>query len=51
MLRLRPAPKLKDVEINESKARELYVQAIQIMRTMYQECRLVHADFSEYNIL
>ncbi len=46
-----PAPKLKDVDLSESKARELYLQCIQIMRTMYQECKLVHADFSEFNIL
>ena len=47
----RAAPKLKEVSLCESEANELYVQAVKIMRTMYQTCKLVHADFSEYNIL
>lgn len=46
-----PCPKLKDVALNESKARELYLECVLIMRKMYQVCRLVHADLSEYNIL
>lgn len=46
-----PAPKLKDVRLSESKARELYLECILIMRKTYMECKLVHADFSEYNIL
>ncbi len=47
----RPSPKLKDAVFNESKARELYLECIHIMRTIYHQCRLVHGDFSEYNIL
>lgn len=47
----RAAPKLHDVCISESKARQLYLQLVLVMRTMYQECRLVHADLSEYNVL
>ncbi|XP_064624994.1 serine/threonine-protein kinase RIO1-like [Lineus longissimus] len=46
-----PAPLLKDVDISESKSRELYLDCIQMMRTLYHECRLVHADLSEYNML
>lgn len=46
-----PCPKLKDVTLSESKARELYLECILIMRRMYHDCRLVHADLSEYNIL
>lgn len=46
-----PSPKLKDVEMSESKARELYLDCIIMMRRLYQDCRLVHADLSEYNLL
>ncbi|XP_006823266.1 serine/threonine-protein kinase RIO1-like [Saccoglossus kowalevskii] len=46
-----PAPKLKDVELSESKARELYLSCIQLIRKIYQDCKLVHADLSEYNML
>ncbi|XP_070556591.1 serine/threonine-protein kinase RIO1-like [Ptychodera flava] len=46
-----PAPKLKDVELSESKCRELYLSCIHMMRRIFHECKLVHADLSEYNIL
>lgn len=46
-----PAPLLKNVQLSESKARELYLQVIQYMRRMYQNARLVHADLSEFNML
>ena len=50
-----PAPRLKDVEFNvpdpEAKWQAHYVDLIGYMRVMYQVCRLVHADLSEYNIL
>ncbi|XP_033645379.1 serine/threonine-protein kinase RIO1-like [Asterias rubens] len=46
-----PAPLLKDVSISESKARELYLDCIQMVRQMYQDARLVHADLSEFNML
>eukprot|EP00096_Caligus_rogercresseyi_P013960 TRINITY_DN6522_c0_g1_i1.p1 TRINITY_DN6522_c0_g1~~TRINITY_DN6522_c0_g1_i1.p1 ORF type:complete len:379 (+),score=113.49 TRINITY_DN6522_c0_g1_i1:661-1797(+) len=46
-----PAPRLHDVEISESKARELYWDLTLIVRKMYQVCKLVHGDFSEYNLL
>lgn len=49
------APRLKDVEFLDQDAgkkwRELYIELLAIMRMMYQVCRLVHADLSEYNIL
>lgn len=45
------SPRLKDAEIEESKWPGLYLQLLSYMRIMYQQCRLVHADFSEYNIL
>lgn len=47
----RAAPKLKDVVLSEDKKREMYWEAITTMRIIYQKCKLVHADLSEYNIL
>lgn len=46
-----PAPRLQDVEISESKARELYWDLSLIIRKIYQECKLVHGDLSEFNLL
>lgn len=46
-----PSPKLKDVELTTSKARELYRDCVVLMWKMYNKCRLVHADLSEFNIL
>ncbi|KMP05452.1 serine/threonine-protein kinase RIO3 [Coccidioides immitis RMSCC 2394] len=50
-----PAPRLKDVELEdadlEARWRTLYMELVGYMRTMYQDCRLVHADLSEYNVL
>ncbi|KAI9837731.1 MAG: hypothetical protein M1819_006665 [Sarea resinae] len=54
-----PAPRLRDVtsfpaplDANpEAEWRNLYLQLLGYMRVMYQTCRLVHADLSEYNIL
>ncbi|CAO3600071.1 unnamed protein product [Absidia cylindrospora] len=44
-------PRLKDAQIEASRYPKLYYQLIKNVRTMYQVCRLVHADLSEYNIL
>jgi len=46
-----PAPRLKDAILKEKRLREAYVQTIFIMRHMYQRCKLVHGDLSEYNLL
>lgn len=46
-----PAPKLKDVTLPGSKARELYMQCIVMMRNIFQKAKLVHADLSEFNML
>jgi RIO kinase 1 len=49
------APRLKDVEFIDSDAlarwRKVYIEIMSYMKIMYQECKLVHADLSEYNIL
>ncbi|KAF7730189.1 protein kinase rio1 [Apophysomyces ossiformis] len=44
-------PRLKDAPIEASKFPTLYYQLIKNVRTMYQVCKLVHADLSEYNLL
>lgn len=50
-----PAPRLKDVELVgsdlETRWKVLYLELLGYMRILYQNCRLVHADLSEYNIL
>ncbi|KAK4365360.1 hypothetical protein RND71_016718 [Anisodus tanguticus] len=45
------APRLKDAALSLDKLRECYVEIIMTMRTLYQKCKLVHGDLSEYNIL
>ncbi|CAO3622455.1 unnamed protein product [Cunninghamella blakesleeana] len=44
-------PRLKDAQIESSKYPNLYYQLIKNVRKMYQVCKLVHADLSEYNLL
>ena len=46
-----PSPKLKNVQLSESKARELYLECVHVLRQLYHSCKLVHADLSEYNLL
>ncbi|KAI3947071.1 hypothetical protein MKW92_047788 [Papaver armeniacum] len=45
------APRLKDANLSQGKMSECYVQIIMVMRNLYQKCKLVHGDLSEYNIL
>ncbi|XP_050232509.1 uncharacterized protein LOC126681139 [Mercurialis annua] len=45
------APRLKDAGLSLDKLREGYVEMIITMRKLYQKCKLVHGDLSEYNIL
>ncbi|EAN34118.2 RIO1 family protein [Theileria parva strain Muguga] len=45
-------PKLKDLgELPVSEWLLIYSQVISIMRILYQESKLIHADFSSYNLL
>jgi RIO kinase 1 len=53
-----PAPRLRDFEFEAetqeevaAKWRDVYIQLLGYMRILYQTCRLVHADLSEYNLL
>ncbi|KAH8762307.1 RIO1 family-domain-containing protein [Hyaloscypha sp. PMI_1271] len=49
------APRLRDVELQgedvDEQWRVLYLQLLGLIRRMYQTCKLVHADLSEYNVL
>lgn len=45
------APRLKDAELTSQQAETAYWQLVSVIRQLYQNCRLVHADLSEYNIL
>ena len=46
----RPAPKLKDAVLGGA-ACDVYVECVQLVRRLYQDCHLVHGDLSEYNML
>ena len=45
------APRLKDAGLPPEKMRSCYTEMVVIVRTLFQTCKLVHADLSEYNIL
>ncbi|GAA5886857.1 hypothetical protein JCM6882_005917 [Rhodosporidiobolus microsporus] len=45
------SPRLKDAQIPPEQLRNLYVEILVILRAIFARCHLVHADFSEYNIL
>uniref|UniRef100_A0A7S3JYC4 Serine/threonine-protein kinase RIO1 n=1 Tax=Aureoumbra lagunensis TaxID=44058 RepID=A0A7S3JYC4_9STRA len=46
-----PSPRLKDADLTGRRLRQAYWQICKIMRTMFQNCNLVHGDLSEYNLL
>lgn len=46
-----PAPKLKDVDMSTTKARELYRDCVILVWRLYNIVKLVHADLSEFNML
>lgn len=45
------APRLKDAGLPPPQMRAAYLDMVLLTRKLFQECRLVHADLSEYNIL
>uniref|UniRef100_A0A673FJG4 Serine/threonine-protein kinase RIO3 n=1 Tax=Sinocyclocheilus rhinocerous TaxID=307959 RepID=A0A673FJG4_9TELE len=46
-----PAPKLKDATLSSEDMKKAYYQVLNMMQQLYQDCNLVHADLSEYNML
>lgn len=46
-----PAPKLKEVKLSSEEMTDAYYQTLHLMQQLYNECTLVHADLSEYNML
>uniref|UniRef100_A0A0B7B4R4 Serine/threonine-protein kinase RIO3 n=1 Tax=Arion vulgaris TaxID=1028688 RepID=A0A0B7B4R4_9EUPU len=46
-----PAPKLKEVKLSTEDMQDAYEQTIQLIKNLYRNCGLVHADLSEYNLL
>lgn len=47
----RASPRLKDAQIEASEYPVLYQELMLNIRRMFHQCKLVHADLSEYNIL
>eukprot|EP00510_Aplanochytrium_minuta_P003425 CAMPEP_0184011770 /NCGR_PEP_ID=MMETSP0954-20121128/4012_1 /TAXON_ID=627963 /ORGANISM="Aplanochytrium sp, Strain PBS07" /LENGTH=535 /DNA_ID=CAMNT_0026291625 /DNA_START=152 /DNA_END=1756 /DNA_ORIENTATION=- len=45
------APQLRETNLSRSKYLRCFVQVALMMRAMYHDCNLIHADLSEYNIL
>lgn len=47
-----PAPLLKNADIKDKEQyRSIYYKLIVYMRRLYQDCKLVHADLSEFNLI
>eukprot|EP00771_Trimastix_marina_P001855 gnl/Trimastix_PCT/2960.p2 GENE.gnl/Trimastix_PCT/2960~~gnl/Trimastix_PCT/2960.p2 ORF type:complete len:498 (-),score=191.59 gnl/Trimastix_PCT/2960:1377-2810(-) len=47
------APRLKDAadDLDEEALRRVYFDVVRMMRVLYHNCRLIHADLSEYNMM
>lgn len=45
------APKLKNAILSDAELICAYEEIVNVMCTLYNDCKLVHADLSEYNIL
>ncbi|XP_005990813.1 serine/threonine-protein kinase RIO3 [Latimeria chalumnae] len=46
-----PAPKLKEVRLGSEDMKDAYYQVLHMIKKLYSECNLIHADLSEYNML
>lgn len=45
------APRLKDVPATKEQHSEIYLQVLELVRTLWCKCKMVHGDLSPYNIL
>lgn len=50
-MQYRASPRLKDATLPSDVLDSLYAELVLIIRRLFQHCKLVHADLSEYNIL
>ncbi|KAM4705885.1 serine/threonine-protein kinase RIO3 [Rhinophrynus dorsalis] len=46
-----PAPTLKEAKLGLEDSKQAYYQVLAMMKQLYEQCSLVHADLSEYNML
>ncbi|CAF0787240.1 unnamed protein product [Didymodactylos carnosus] len=46
-----PAQRLRDITLNQQDLLIAYQQCLELLRRIYHDCKLIHADFSEYNLL
>lgn len=45
------APQLRKADLSPDDMEKAFKQTVEILMRLYNECQLVHADFSEYNLL
>ncbi|CAF1230232.1 unnamed protein product [Adineta steineri] len=46
-----PAQRLRDAVLTPEELANAYKQCLNLLKQIYHECKLIHADFSEYNLL
>lgn len=46
-----PAKQLKELNVSKNAFYRIYIECCLLLRAMYVKCKLIHADFSEYNVL
>ena len=47
-----PAQRLKDVPVSKDKTKvDIMAQVVELAQKMFQKAKIVHADFSEFNML
>ncbi|CAF1507214.1 unnamed protein product [Adineta ricciae] len=46
-----PAQRLRDAVLKPEELASAYKQCLNLLKSIYHDCKLIHADFSEYNLL